>query len=60
VKRIFLAGLATDYCVLYSARDALELGFKVLVIEDGCRGVDFPAGVSRKPCGRCISGESVP
>jgi nicotinamidase/pyrazinamidase len=48
VKRVFLAGLATDYCVLYSARDALAAGFRVLVIADACRGVDFPGGSVEK------------
>jgi len=43
VTEIFLLGLATDYCVAYSARDALELGFQVGVIVDGCRGIDASA-----------------
>lgn len=42
VKRVFIAGLATDYCVLYSSRDALAAGFQVVVLEDACRGVDVP------------------
>jgi nicotinamidase/pyrazinamidase len=32
-------GLATDYCVKWTALDARELGFGVRVVEDGCRGV---------------------
>ena len=36
VTGIYLCGLATDYCVLYSALDALELGYDVTVIEDAC------------------------
>jgi nicotinamidase/pyrazinamidase len=43
VKRIFLTGLATDYCVAYSAEDAARLGFSVFVIEDACRGIGLPA-----------------
>jgi nicotinamidase/pyrazinamidase len=38
---LFIAGLATDYCVLYSALDARELGFTVYVVEDACRGIDI-------------------
>lgn len=38
--RVFLAGLATDFCVAYSAVDARKAGFEVVVIEDACRGID--------------------
>jgi nicotinamidase/pyrazinamidase len=41
---IFLCGLATDYCVRSSALDARRLGFKVSVVRDACRGVNFPDG----------------
>ncbi len=34
-KRLFVAGLATDYCVLYTTLDAVRLGFEVYVIEEG-------------------------
>jgi nicotinamidase-related amidase len=40
-ERIFLAGLATDFCVLYSALDGRRLGFEVLVLEEACRGIDL-------------------
>jgi nicotinamidase/pyrazinamidase len=40
ITDLYLCGLATDYCVLYSALDALDLGYRVSVIEDGCRGVN--------------------
>nr|WP_149540870.1 bifunctional nicotinamidase/pyrazinamidase [Siccirubricoccus phaeus] len=43
VRRVFLAGLATDYCVAYSAEDAAKLGYQVVVIEDACRGIGLPA-----------------
>jgi len=40
VKRVFVCGLATDYCVAYSALDARAAGFEVFVIEDACRAID--------------------
>ncbi|MEN0073982.1 MAG: bifunctional nicotinamidase/pyrazinamidase, partial [Paracraurococcus sp.] len=43
VTRLFLAGLATDYCVAYSAEDAARLGYRVFVIEEACRGIGLPA-----------------
>jgi len=43
-SRIFFAGLATDFCVAYSAEDAARLGFGAFVIEDACRGIGMPAG----------------
>ena len=42
VRRLFLAGLATDYCVAWSAEDARRHGFEVVVIEDACRGIGLP------------------
>ena len=41
-KRIFFVGLATDFCVAYSAEDAARLGFEAFVIEDACRGIGMP------------------
>ena len=47
VTSIYLLGLATDYCVFYSALDARQLGFNTYLIEDGCRGVNLqPNGTS--------------
>jgi len=40
LTRVFLAGLATDFCVAYSAVDACRAGFEVVVIEDACRAID--------------------
>lgn len=39
-KRIFMVGLATDFCVAYSAIDACGAGFAVVVLEDACRAID--------------------
>lgn len=41
IKRIFVTGLATDFCVAWSAIDARRQGFEVLVVEDACRGIDL-------------------
>ncbi len=46
-SRIFLCGLATDFCVAWSAEDAARLGFTVLVIEDACRGIGIPTADGR-------------
>ncbi len=45
-KRIFVAGLALDFCVRYSAEDARREGFEVAVIEDACRGIDVGGSVA--------------
>lgn len=44
VDEIYILGLATDYCVKFTALDALDLGFKVHVLADGCRAVDLNPG----------------
>ncbi|HEY2811237.1 MAG TPA: bifunctional nicotinamidase/pyrazinamidase [Rhabdochlamydiaceae bacterium] len=44
IKEIFLAGVATDYCVLHSTLDAIELGFCVFVIADACRAINLHRG----------------
>jgi len=41
VTDVFIAGLATDYCVKFTALDARDLGYNVTVIEDACRGVNL-------------------
>ncbi len=48
VNRLFIGGLATDYCVLNTVKDALREGFQVLLLEDGIRGVEVNAGDSEK------------
>jgi nicotinamidase/pyrazinamidase len=39
VTRVYVLGLATDYCVKWTALDAVRLGMEVHLVEDGCRGV---------------------
>jgi nicotinamidase/pyrazinamidase len=40
IRRVFLVGLATDFCVAWSAVDAVHFGFTTFVIEDACRAID--------------------
>lgn len=44
VKEVFIMGLATDYCVKFTALDAIDLGHQTTLIADGCRGVEINAG----------------
>jgi nicotinamidase/pyrazinamidase len=48
VSDVFIAGLTTDYCVKFSALDAIRLGFKTHVIEEACRGVNLKEGDAAK------------
>ena len=41
IEEIYLVGLATDFCVNYSAQDAAKLGYKVFVFEEMCRAIDL-------------------
>src|SRR5690606_39603364 len=44
VRQLYVLGLATDYCVKFTVLDALELGYDVWVVEDGCRAVERAPG----------------
>jgi nicotinamidase/pyrazinamidase len=46
LRRIFMAGLATDYCVHYSAVDARRLGFDTVLVEAGCRAIDLAGSLA--------------
>jgi nicotinamidase/pyrazinamidase len=46
LKTVFVAGLAFDFCVRYSAVDARKAGFEVAVIEDACRGIDLEGSMA--------------
>lgn len=46
VRRVFVGGLATDYCVRHSVLDALKTGLRVTVVSDGIAGVDVRPGDS--------------
>jgi nicotinamidase/pyrazinamidase len=48
VSDVYVCGLATDYCVKFTALDAVDLGFRTHLIEDACRGVELQAGDVRQ------------
>lgn len=48
VRRVFVGGLATDYCVLNTVRDARKLGYGVFLLTDGSRAVNVHAGDGQK------------
>jgi nicotinamidase/pyrazinamidase len=46
ISRVFLAGLATDFCVHFSAVDAVRAGFTAVLIEDACRAIDLAGSLA--------------
>lgn len=44
IEHLYVVGIATDYCVLFSAKDARQLGFEVTVVEDGVAGIEMEEG----------------
>jgi nicotinamidase/pyrazinamidase len=47
IEAVDVVGLATDYCVAWTALDAVSAGFRVRVIEDACRGIDLGGSLAR-------------
>lgn len=48
IEQVFICGLATDFCVSWTALDAKNLGFDVFVIEDACRGLDINDSIKQE------------
>lgn len=48
IDTLYILGLATDYCVKFTVLDALELGYKVYLVEDGCKGVNLTPNSSNE------------
>jgi nicotinamidase/pyrazinamidase len=46
LRRIFIAGLAYDFCVAYSSLDARRLGIDAVIVRDGCRAIDINGSVA--------------
>ena len=59
VKRIFVGGLATDYCVKATVLDGLKLGYEVYLLTDAVRGVDVNPGDSDRAIGEMTSAGAV-
>ena len=47
IERIFVAGLALDFCVAWTALDGRQKGFEVVLIEDACRAIDLGGSLAR-------------
>lgn len=47
-KLLYVVGLATDYCVKETVLDACKLGFRVVLLEDGIRGIDVQPGDAKR------------
>ncbi|MCC6212404.1 MAG: bifunctional nicotinamidase/pyrazinamidase [Burkholderiales bacterium] len=47
IKDCFVCGLATDFCVAWTALDARKAGFQAAVIEDACRGIDLQGSLAK-------------
>ena len=47
LERLFVAGLATDFCVAWTALDARKAGFETYVVEDACRGIDTQGSLAK-------------
>jgi nicotinamidase/pyrazinamidase len=47
IRCLFIAGLATDFCVASTALDARDAGFQCYVVEDACRGIDLNGSVAK-------------
>lgn len=48
ISTVYICGLATDFCVSWSAIDAREMGFDVVVLEDLCRGLDIDGSIEKE------------
>jgi nicotinamidase/pyrazinamidase len=58
-ERITLCGLATDFCVAFSAIDGREAGFNVTVVTNACRGIDLDGSLARAMLAMSEAGVSV-
>lgn len=47
IDEVFVCGLATDFCVYWSALDAVKLGFRTNLVEDACRGINIDGSIQK-------------
>lgn len=59
VTRVFVGGLATDYCVLNTVRDAVRLGYATVLLTDAVRAVDVQAGDGERAIDEMLRGGAV-
>lgn len=59
VRRVFVGGLATDYCVLNTVRDALAAGFEVVLLSDAIRAVDVSPGDGQRALAEMVASGAV-
>lgn len=60
VRRLFIGGLATDYCVIYSVRDARRLGYEVCLLLDGIAAVNRQPGDSERAVNEMVRIGAIP
>ncbi len=51
ILKLFIVGLATDYCVLQTVLDALELDYEVVIVKDGCKAINLNPGDEERAYG---------
>lgn len=60
VRRLFVGGLTTDYCVLHTVKDALSLGYIVLLLSDAVRAVDASPGDGARALAEMVARGAIP
>jgi len=60
IRRVFIGGLATDYCVKSTVLDALKYGFTVFLLIDAIRGVDVKPGDSERAINKMVDEGAIP
>jgi nicotinamidase/pyrazinamidase len=60
IRRVFVGGLATDYCILATVKDAVRLGYAVFVLADAIRAVDVHPGDGLRAEAEMVKAGAVP